>query len=478
MGREQWACQRCGALLAQANSNAVCAVCRSVADGPGELPRDFWHDEQMIAALLSPGFGAVIRAFRLHPYWRDRPHPAQRRCWLSQELVAGWLSISQEKLSRIESGREPVWDLRDLDHYARVLGLPQPSACLGTLDGLTPCATDTPMEPLDRRALLSRAAALGLAALPAVPLPDVASKVDPERVERSLQMLGVLADQDNIFGPRAVVGAVRRELATTSRERQVARGTLRTELLRVEARWAEFAGWLSDDGGDAQAGDYWLDRAITMSQESGDRLMTSYILMRQSQRASERGHAQRTVALAQAAQRPRTLTVAVRALGAVREAEGHALTANAAACQSKLDEAHRLLDDRRDETVEEPFDSLGTHYMTHTYVTVHEAQCWTWLDRHDEAAATLSGALTSWPAALHRDAGLHRARLARACAADGEPDRAAHDGIAALEIACSTKSARIMSELGTLDRELSTHGALQAARDFRDAYAVASVGHG
>ena len=154
------------------------------------------------------------------------------------------------------------------------------------------------------------------------------------------------------------------------------------------------------------------------------------------------------------------------------------MTANAAACQSKLDEAHRLLDDRRDKTVQEPFDSLGTHYMTHAYVTVHEAQCWTWLDRHDEAAATLSGALASWPAALHRDAGLHRARLARACAADGEPDRAAHDGIAALEIACSTKSARIMSELGTLDRELSTHGALQAARDFRDAYAVASVGHG
>lgn len=475
MGRERLACRRCDAQLAHDNSDALCTPCRSAADGPGELPQSFWHDEQMIAALLSPEFGAVIRAFRLHPYWRGRPHPAQRRAWLSQELVAGWLNISQEKLSRIESGKDPVWDLRDLTHYARVLGLPQPAACLGTLNGLLPFAPSTPVEPLDRRALLSRAGALGLAALPTVRRPDVASMVDPERVRRSLQMLGLLAAHDNILGPRAVTDAARYELAVTSRERQAARGTLRTQLLRVEARWAEFVGWLSDDGGDVQAGDYWLDRAMTMSQDSGDHLMTSYILMRQSQRASERGDAQRTVALAQAAQRPRTLTAAVRALNAVREAQGHALASDAAACQSKLDEAHQLLEDRRDVTREEPFDSLGAHYATHAYVTVHEAQCWTWLDRHDKAAATLRAALATWPAALHRDAGLHQARLARACAADGEPDRAAHDGIAALEIARSTKSARIMVELRTLDRQLSEHVALPAIREFRDAYAATSA---
>jgi tetratricopeptide (TPR) repeat protein len=396
---------------------------------------------------------------------------------LSQELVAGWLSISQEKLSRIESGKEAVWDLRDLTHYARVLGLPQPSAWLDSFDGLLPFASSTSVEPLDRRALLTRAATVGLAALPTTPFPDVASKVDPERVERSLEMLGLLADQDNIFGPRAVVIAARRELATTSRLRQVARGTLRTELLRVEARWAEFAGWLSDDGGDAQAGDYWLDRAMTISQESGDRLMTSYILMRQSQRASERRDAQRTLALAQAAQRPRTLTTAVRALGTVREAQGHALASNAAACQSKLDEAHQLVDDRRDETAHEPFDALGTHYTTHAYISVHEAQCWTWLDQHDKAAATLARALASWPAALHRDAGLHRARLAQAYAADGEPDRAGDEGMAALQIARSTRSVRIMIELARLDRLLSDHVGPPATREFLDAYAAASTAH-
>jgi len=431
----------------------------------------------MIAALLSREIGAVIRAFRLHPHWRGRPHPAQRRAWLSQELVAGWLSISQEKLSRIESGKESVWDLRDLTHYARVLGIPQPSISLGPLDGLLPYAASMSMEPLDRRALLSRAAAVGLAALPTTPLPGGASKVDPECVERSLDMLSLLADQDNIFGPRAVVDTVRREFATTSRERQVARGTLRIELLRVEARWAEFAGWLSDDGGDAQAGDYWLDRAMTISQESGDRLMTSYVLMRQSQRASERRDAQRTLALAQAAQRQRTLTAAVRALAKVREAQGHALASNAATCQRMLDEAHQLVDDCRDETADEPFNALGTHYTTHAYVTVHEAQCWTWLGQHDKAAATLARALASWPAALHRDAGLHRARLAQAYAADGEPDRAADDGMAALDIASSTKSARIMLELARLDGQLSDHVGLPVAREFRDAYAAASNAH-
>jgi Helix-turn-helix domain len=476
MGREQWACQRCGARLARDNSDALCAGCRSTAEGPGELPRAFWCDEKMVVALLSREVGTVIRAFRLHPYWRDRPHPAQRRAWLSQELVAGWLSISQEKLSRIESGKEPVWDLRDLTRYARVLGLPHPWACLGPVDGLLAFAPSTPVEPLDRRALLSRAAALTLAALPTSPVRDVAPRPDPEHVERSLEMFGLLVDQDNVFGPRAVIAAVRRELAATSQERQVARGRLRTDLLRLEARWSEFASWLSDDGGDAQAADYWMDRAMTISQESGDRLMTSYILMRQSQRASERGDAQRTLTLAQAAQRPRRLTAAVRALAAVREAQGHALGGNAAGCQSKLYEAHRLLDDARDQNPGEPFDALGTHYATHSYITVHEAQCWSWLNRHDKAATTMSGALASWPAALHRDAGLHHARLARARATNNQPDRAACDGIAALEIARSTNSARIMGELGTLDRQLSDRATPAASsREFRDAYAAASA---
>jgi len=81
---------------------------------------------------------------------------------------------------------------------------------------------------------------------------------------------------------------------------------------------------------------------------------------------------------------PHTLTAAVRALGVVREAQGHALASNAAACEGKLDEAHGLLDERRDEAGDDPFNALGTHIATHVYVTVHEAQCWTWLGRHDK----------------------------------------------------------------------------------------------
>jgi hypothetical protein len=86
--------------------------------------------------------------------------------------------------------------------------------------------------------------------------------VDPERVERALAMLHLLANQDNIFGPGAVLNAARRELATMSRERQVARGSGQIDLLRVEARWSEFASWLSDDAGDTQVGDYWRGDAF------------------------------------------------------------------------------------------------------------------------------------------------------------------------------------------------------------------------
>ena len=58
--------------------------------------------------------GRVIAAYRVHP-WHGRP--------LSQELVAGWLSMTQAQLSRIESGRAPQ-ELSKLISWARSLGVP------------------------------------------------------------------------------------------------------------------------------------------------------------------------------------------------------------------------------------------------------------------------------------------------------------------------------------------------------------------
>jgi hypothetical protein len=62
------------------------------------------------------------------------------------------------------------------------------------------------------------------------------------------------------------------------------------------------------------------------------------------------------------------------------------------------------------------------------------------------------------------------ARLALACAADKEPERAAAEGLKALEIVRTTKSDVTVRELKRLDQRLADFDTA-AAGDFREAYA-------
>ena len=65
-------------------------------------------------ALASWHMGRVIHAYRRHPF-HGRVLP--------QEVVAGWVGITQAQLSRLESG-PPMTDLSKLIHWARALGIP------------------------------------------------------------------------------------------------------------------------------------------------------------------------------------------------------------------------------------------------------------------------------------------------------------------------------------------------------------------
>ena len=74
-----------------------------------QLPAEFWETEPMKAALASGDLGQIIRAYRFHPLHGDP---------LPQDLVAGWLHISQSSLSRIEQGKRRA-TIDDLAGFAR-----------------------------------------------------------------------------------------------------------------------------------------------------------------------------------------------------------------------------------------------------------------------------------------------------------------------------------------------------------------------
>lgn len=108
----------CGTRLARGNTGSKCGRCQAQArlhsDLPPAVPISFWTTAAMLEALDTWHIGKVIAAYRSHP-WHGAP--------LAQDLVAGWLTMDQGRLSRIENG-PPIYDIQKMTEWAELLGVP------------------------------------------------------------------------------------------------------------------------------------------------------------------------------------------------------------------------------------------------------------------------------------------------------------------------------------------------------------------
>jgi hypothetical protein len=441
-------------MLARDNTAGLCGVCqrRRRRDCAPEVPPEFWHSEAMAAALDSGDLGRVVRAYRFHPF-HGQPLP--------QGIVAGWLHVSQATLSRIEHGHRRL-TIDEIAGFARSLGLsvalrwtPQPEV-------------GEDVDPISRRSLLGAGvgAALGLNATTA---PTAARQIDPDLVSHWTKLLRVLGRHDATFGPHGALDTVRHELGLIADHRRLARGELRTLMLSVEARWSDFASWLGNDTGDTAHREYWSERALRLAQEAGDSDMIAWALLRRSRRAVQEHDARPAITCAEEAGRTRGSSNRIRALCALKEAQGHALAGDETSCQRSLAAAHDLLDPR-EIAVETCWEDMASQDATGPYVLAAEARCW--LSLRPEAAITMfEDVVRHVPHTRTRSRAIQQARLAQACAAAAEPDRAAAEGVKALEIARGTGSDLTMRELKRLDRQLAAYD-LPAARDFHEALAA------
>ncbi len=137
-------CATCGSALSRFNIGPWCANCSPIAsaDGPPEMPAEFWDHGPLREGLANWHIGAVIEAYRNHPA-HGQP--------LSQIQVGQWLDLSQAQLSRIENGPAPE-TLSKLVKWATVLRIP-PDLLWFKLPNV---AT---VEPVDRQGFLRVAAA-------------------------------------------------------------------------------------------------------------------------------------------------------------------------------------------------------------------------------------------------------------------------------------------------------------------------------
>jgi hypothetical protein len=281
----------------------------------------------------------------------------------------------------------------------------------------------------------------GVAAAPAA-----ARDIDPELPAHWAEMLRLLGRHVEMFGPRAVIGIVRREARILAAYREVARGELRTGLMRVESRWAAFAAWLSEDTGDSASADTWADHALHLAREARYPDMVAFARARQSRIVGERD-ARRTVELAAAGMGVRGASAQTRAWCARLAALGHARIGDTAACERTLANAYALLKD-----TDSPAPPWSSGYrVTVAGTRADEAACWSHLQPH-KAITLYERALQDWGRTEVLHGGLYRSRLAVVCATAGERDRAEAEGRRAHAIAQATQSKSIEREL----RRLST----------------------
>lgn len=304
------------------------------------------------------------------------------------------------------------------------------------------------VEPTNRRGLLGAGAAAALGGVAIDAAPAAAREVDPDLPAHWAQLLSLLGRHDDAFGPHAVLGTVQRELRIIADHRAAARGELRTALMRVEARYAEFAAWLSNDLGDPRRRDAWTNRAASLAQASDYADMAALTRERRAQWAAQEHDARRTIASAEDALRVHGVSAQTRALCARQAACGHALDGDAAACERWLAEVEVIMDSADSTAPPWTGGAVDRHLVRSS-----AARCMALLEPR-KAISMYEDVLLDWPRGRVRTGGLQRARLALACAAAGELDRAEAEGRKALAVARATKSASAFRELHRLRRAL------------------------
>jgi len=279
-------CGTCGTRLARGNQLGQCAPCQqqaaSLALGPPDVPDSFWDTRVIREAVASWHIGQVIRAYRHHPHHGRRP--------LSQELVAGWLGLTQTQLSRTENG-PPLQDLDKLTRWAQTLKiparylwfrLPGPRDGVGSQDAapgemwlpgpVTPVVT-SPSHP----------------AWPGTPSADGGSDTAAMEAFRAADLQ---------VGGGHLYPTVVNYLQTALAPRLFGTAAGEPGVFAAAGALTEMAGWMAHDAGrDTSAGQHFL-RALDLAKVGSDTQLSAHILASMSHLALHQGQPRQAIQLA------------------------------------------------------------------------------------------------------------------------------------------------------------------------------------
>ncbi len=404
-----------------------------------------------------PRLGAVLRALRTE---QD----------LTRDVVASQIPCAPAQVSQVESGARALlpWLARRMD---RVYGTGTAISAL-TNPGLIPsgrgCATlyagdgvvlvrppeGGVMVPVSRRALLE---ALGMGATFGVLWNVDAAAAGVAADEQTLAGLtdGLRSFQTagRILPPGRLVDPLIGQVAVLDTLRRRARRPLRRSYLMLQAEYADYLCRMVQEAGDPAGSVYWVDRARDWAEQAGWPAMTAYTHVRRSILATVcASDGALAVEHARRAFHP-SAPVMVRAYAARQMAYGHALAGHPNAAHRALDQMSTLFDAAS--TQDEESDhiiGLGGVYGDVAGV-VARGTCDVYLGGGERAIPLLDSSQAAHKAAAgpgSRHHAITGARLARAYAQAGEPDRACELALAALDAGGAVDSHATRTELGRL----------------------------
>lgn len=272
-----------------------------------------------------------------------------------------------------------------------------------------------------------------------------------------------------MLGPRGTLPKAVTILATIEAAAGSAPLGARRDLLALGARAAEFTAWLHRDSGAGPAPTaYWHNHAIELATMAGDGPLHAYILLRKAQAADDDPARMRDLAHAAHAG-PWSLPPRPRAEALQQEARALAITG------VRGDAIERLLDQAREAVEAAPPPTgpasctgpLGEGY-TLERLMVQSALCYREAGRPDRSVELFRRHLATGQFAP-RDRSFFTAAMSGALAAAGEPDEAAHAGLAALSIAANAGFGQALAELRRTAAALLPHAGRPAVLLLRHA---------
>lgn len=241
---------------------------------PPEIPTRILGSPEMAKACHERDFAVVFDLLK-------------RKAGIYPSEVARACDLTPGRVGDVMAGRR--W-LREMSVIERIAdGLKIPGRMLGLADReweQTP-ADPSASKPTSTRSQLVLPGSWGADA--PQPFRSGLAGIEPEflAMELSASLPGHYRTA-NLLGAQHTLDMVSRHAQRIERTQYETGGSSLDLLLNVGARVAEFLGWLYQDLGDHRSAQFWSDRAMEWTMQTGDDLMTSYLWFRKSNHATQR----------------------------------------------------------------------------------------------------------------------------------------------------------------------------------------------